>query len=83
MGEQGIGMGRTDQTADIIIIGAGAAGMMASCHAALDGARVLLLERNEKAGKKIYITGKGRCNFTNACETEDFFENVPRNASFL
>ena len=57
--------------------------MMAACAAAGEGARVLLLERNEKAGKKIYITGKGRCNFTNLCETEDFFQNVPRNANFL
>ena len=76
-------MKQTDQTTDVIVIGAGAAGMMAACQAALCGARVLLLEKNEKAGKKIYITGKGRCNFTNACETEDFFENVPQNASFL
>jgi predicted Rossmann fold flavoprotein len=42
-----------------------------------------VLEKNEKAGKKIYITGKGRCNFTNLCDTEDFFSNVPRSASFL
>ena len=67
----------------VIVIGAGAAGMMAACAAAEGGAEVLLLEKNEKAGKKIYITGKGRCNFTNLCETEDFFQNVPRNASFL
>ncbi len=57
--------------------------MMAACAAASQGAKVLLLEKNEKAGKKIYITGKGRCNFTNLCETEDFFGNVPRNANFL
>ena len=67
----------------VIIIGAGASGMMAACAAASHGVPVLLLEKNEKAGKKIYITGKGRCNFTNLCETEDFFANVPRNASFL
>ena len=67
----------------VIVIGAGAAGMMASCAAAQGGARVLLLEKNEKTGKKIYITGKGRCNFTNLCDTEDFFSNVPRNARFL
>ncbi len=67
----------------IIIVGAGAAGMMAACAAAARGAKVLVLEKNEKAGKKIYITGKGRCNFTNLCDTEDFFSNVPRSASFL
>ncbi len=67
----------------IVIVGAGAAGMMAACAAASLGDGVLLLEKNEKTGKKIYITGKGRCNFTNLCETEDFFGNVPRSASFL
>lgn len=76
-------MKQTGQKWDVIIIGAGAAGMMAACTAAARGAKVLLLEKNEKTGKKIYITGKGRCNFTNACETEDFFANVPRNANFL
>ena len=76
-------MGKTDTVFDVIIIGAGAAGMMAACTAADAGAQVLLLEKNEKAGKKIYITGKGRCNFTNVCETEDFFSHVPENPSFL
>lgn len=57
----------------VIVIGGGAAGMMAAIAAARRGARVTLLEKNEKTGKKIYITGKGRCNLTNACETEDFF----------
>ena len=76
-------MNQANQTIQVIVIGAGAAGMMAACAAAGTGARVLLLEKNEKAGKKIYITGKGRCNFTNACETEDFFASVPRNPRFL
>lgn len=67
----------------VIVIGAGAAGLMAACAASDAGARVIVLEHNEKAGKKIYITGKGRCNYTNACETEDFFSNVPRNPKFL
>ncbi len=67
----------------IIIIGAGAAGMMAAYAAALVGADVTLLEQNEKAGKKIYITGKGRCNLTNACATEELFDHVVRNSKFL
>ncbi len=79
----GRSMKRTEEFGGILVIGAGAAGMMASCAAASLGAKVLLLEKNEKTGKKIYITGKGRCNFTNLCETEDFFGNVPHNASFL
>ena len=56
----------------IIVIGGGAAGMMAAIFAARSGAKVTLLEQNEKTGKKIYITGKGRCNLTNACDPEDF-----------
>ena len=68
---------------DVVIIGGGAAGMMAALQAAWAGAQVVLLEKNEKLGKKIYITGKGRCNVTNACDMEDFFRQVPRNAKFL
>lgn len=71
------------QKKKIIVIGAGAAGLMAACAAADGGAEVTVLEHNEKAGKKIYITGKGRCNYTNACETEEFFSNVLRNPKFL
>lgn len=67
----------------ILVIGGGAAGMLAALFAAREGARVLLLERNEKLGKKIYITGKGRCNVTNLCDTEEFLRNVPRNPRFL
>ena len=67
----------------IIVIGAGAAGMMAAIGAAKEGAKVTLLEQNEKTGKKIFITGKGRCNLTNACEQEDFFEHVISNSKFL
>ena len=68
---------------DTIVIGGGAAGMMAALQAAWAGAQVVLLEKNEKLGKKIYITGKGRCNVTNVADTEDFFRQVPRNAKFL
>ncbi|MBR4183513.1 MAG: NAD(P)/FAD-dependent oxidoreductase, partial [Lachnospiraceae bacterium] len=67
----------------IIVIGAGAAGLMAAATAAEKGALVTLLEKNEKAGKKIYITGKGRCNLANACATEDFFGNVVSHSKFL
>ena len=68
---------------DTVVIGGGAAGMMAALQAAWAGAQVVLLEKNEKLGKKIYITGKGRCNVTNACDLEDFFRQVPRNSKFL
>ncbi len=67
----------------VIVIGGGAAGMMAAVRAAEKGNQVLLLEKNEKLGKKLYITGKGRCNITNACDTEDLFKNVLRNRKFL
>lgn len=67
----------------VIVIGGGPAGMMAAIRAAQNGNQVLLLEKNEKLGKKLYITGKGRCNLTNACETEDLFKNVLRNWKFL
>ena len=66
----------------VIVIGGGAAGMMAACMAAVEGAQVTLLEKNEKTGKKIYITGKGRCNLTNACQREEFLENVITNPKF-
>ena len=68
---------------NVIIIGAGAAGMMAACRAAQCGAQVLVLEKNEKAGKKLFITGKGRCNLTNACDTQDLFDHIVRNPRFL
>ena len=67
----------------VIIIGGGAAGMLAAGAAAERGASVVLLERNDKLGKKLYITGKGRCNMTNAVMPDELIENVPGNASFL
>ena len=67
----------------VIIIGGGAAGMMAAVGAADKGHSVLLLEQNEKLGKKLFITGKGRCNVTNACDLDKFFENVMSNPKFL
>lgn len=68
---------------EIAVVGGGAAGMMAAYAAAKEGAHVTLYEKNEKNGKKIYITGKGRCNLTNACETPALFSNVVSNAKFL
>ncbi len=70
-------------TRHIIVIGGGAAGMMAAITAAETGCAVTLLERNEKLGKKIYITGKGRCNFTNACDFNTFTENIVSNPKFM
>lgn len=67
----------------IAVIGAGAAGLMAALAAAQSGARVTLLEKNEKAGKKLYITGKGRCNVTNDTTPEGFLENVVHGRKFL
>ena len=67
----------------IVVIGGGAAGMMAALFAARAGGEVVLLERNEKLGKKVYITGKGRCNVTNAAEREKFLKHVYRNPRFL
>ncbi len=68
---------------DGIIIGGGAAGMYAAVHAAEQGSRVLLLERNDRLGKKLLITGKGRCNVTNNCSAEEVLQNVPKNPRFL
>ncbi len=67
----------------IAVIGCGAAGMMAALAAAQSSTGVTIFEKNEKPGKKIYITGKGRCNVTNACDVEDFFGFVKRNPRFL
>lgn len=65
------------------MVGGGAAGMIAAIAAADSGRRVIILEKNEKLGKKLYITGKGRCNVTNACERDKFFENIVSNPKFL
>ncbi len=68
---------------DAIVIGAGAAGLMAAAEAARAGRSVLLLEKMEKAGRKIRITGKGRCNLTNARPAEEFIDHVRANAYFF
>jgi len=67
----------------VVIIGGGPAGMMAGIAAAGAGHQAWIYEKNEKLGKKLFITGKGRCNVTNACEMEDFFGNVVHNPRFL
>lgn len=67
----------------VLVVGGGAAGMMAAFAAAGKGHSVVLFEKNEKLGKKIYITGKGRCNVTNACEPQELFDNVVSNSKFL
>ena len=68
---------------DIVVIGGGAAGMLSSCLAANRGAGVLLIERNDVLGKKLRITGKGRCNLTNDCSVSEIIENIPTGGSFL
>lgn len=68
---------------DVIVIGGGAAGMMAAFTAARNGCRVRLLEKNEKLGKKLYITGKGRCNLTNGADVEELLNHVVSNRKFL
>ena len=68
---------------DIVVVGGGAAGMMAAICAARQGAAVTLMERNQKVGRKLYITGKGRCNVTNHCSPEEVRSATPRNGKFL
>lgn len=67
----------------VLVVGGGAAGMFAAIAAAYQGNEVHLFEKNEKLGKKVYITGKGRCNITNACDMETLFASVLRNPKFL
>ncbi len=68
---------------EVIIVGGGAAGMLAAVSCARQGKKVSLYEKNEKLGKKLFITGKGRCNITNACDAEDFLDHVVGNPRFL
>lgn len=67
----------------IIVTGGGAAGMMAAVSVLQMGGRVVLFEKNEKLGKKLFITGKGRCNLTNDCDMETLFQNIMTNSKFL
>ncbi|MCI6435399.1 MAG: NAD(P)/FAD-dependent oxidoreductase, partial [Clostridiales bacterium] len=68
---------------DGIVIGGGPAGMFAAVTAASRGCHVLLLEKNDRLGKKLLITGKGRCNVTNRCTEQEVLQNTPRNGRFL
>ncbi len=68
---------------DVIVIGGGPAGLFAAITAAEQGSRVLLLEANDRLGKKLLITGKGRCNVTNNCSVQEVLQNIPRNGRFL
>ena len=70
-------------TKKVLVIGAGAAGLMAAGTAAAYGASVTLMEKNPRVGRKIMITGKGRCNLTNRCDVPTFIANVPVNGRFL
>ena len=67
----------------VVVVGGGAAGMMAAISAAQAGHKVTLFEKNEKLGKKIYITGKGRCNVTNDSDVESLLSHVTRNPKFF
>lgn len=68
---------------DVIIVGGGPAGLMATYSALMQNKKVLLIEKNNKLGKKLYITGKGRCNLSNASTGEEFFKNIVTNPKFL
>ena len=69
--------------ADLVVIGGGPAGMMCACTAAARGISVVLLEPNDKLGRKLRITGKGRCNLCNNCDVRTFMANVPGDGRFL
>ena len=76
-------LGKQMMSKKIVIVGGGAAGMMAAITAAEQGAEVTLLEPNERLGKKLNITGKGRCNVTNDTDLEGLLANTPKNGKFL
>ncbi len=76
-------MNEEAKTASVIVVGGGPAGMMAATVAARSGAEVILFEKNERLGRKLRITGKGRCNVTNDCERAEFLQNVATNSKFL
>ncbi len=65
------------------IIGAGAAGLLAAIYAAKGGAKTELIDRNERAGRKLFLTGKGRCNITSSADLDGFMKNIPHNGRFM
>ncbi len=73
----------TESQYDVIVVGGGAAGLMAAGTAASCGKRVLLVEKNQRLGRKLLITGKGRCNITNNCDIDTLMQNIPTNNKFL
>lgn len=78
-----VALNNNKENIKVIVVGGGAAGMFAAIFAARNGRQVILLEKNDKLGKKIFITGKGRCNLTNACDMEELLQNVITNPKFL
>lgn len=76
-------MSEMTENKKIFVVGGGAAGTMAAIHAAYQGADVTIFEKNERLGRKLGITGKGRCNVTNDCPNNEFLQNVPTNPRFL
>ena len=68
---------------DVVVIGGGASGLIAALNAAEQGASVLLLDKNAKLGRKLRITGKGRCNLTNECEVNEMLRHIPGDGRFL
>lgn len=74
---------RVSQTYDALVIGGGAAGMLAAGTAAARGLRTCLVEKNARPGRKLMITGKGRCNVTNDCDVQELIASVPSNGRFL
>jgi len=76
-------LGRCEMASQVVIVGCGASGMMAAIFAARQGALVTVIERKPKPGVKLSITGKGRCNITNACPIDELIANVPTNGRFL
>lgn len=83
MSESAVTRPREAQYSDVIVVGGGAAGMMAAIAASGLGVSVCVLEKNEKTGKKLYITGKGRCNLTNSCPREDITSHILSNSRFM
>ncbi|MDE5549163.1 MAG: NAD(P)/FAD-dependent oxidoreductase [Clostridia bacterium] len=67
----------------VVIVGGGASGLMCASLLSQNGIEVTLVEKNEKLGKKLFITGKGRCNVTNDCDTQTFFSNIVNNSKFM